>query len=84
MRDLERQTRRTDVLNSRVIAAFCLASSQMMIYEAIRLVLSLVKEQSSYVILREFGIPATAHQSKIVVATKQFCHAYPSVEVCAK
>jgi hypothetical protein len=36
MRDLERRARRTAVLNSSVITAFCLASSQIMTYKAIR------------------------------------------------
>lgn len=79
MRDLDRRMPRTEVRNSRVMTAFCFASSQMT--SLISLVNVWVRLKHAYLILRELGLPPSTDDGQVVGLAEHFDDANTGVEV---
>ena len=87
IRDLDRRTPRTDVRNSRVMAAFCFASSQITSYGRTTCQFKAGKcttGKEAYLVLRELGIPSSANYRQVVGLAKHFDYSDAGIEVCGR
>lgn len=84
IRDLDRRAPRTEVRNSSVMAAFCLASSQMTSYRGmvVRRTSQSQWRKQAHLVLRELGVPSATNYRQIVRLAKHFNYPDSGIKIC--